>query len=144
MNLKKVIFDIFGDMFFLFPEEYDEDELQGVQFPTDWIKYKVAVEKGDAFVINCYFTPAQARQMTENFLGVSADEISPDVLDGALQEAVNVIGGNLLNTLETEYSLGIPEACPADDAQQLKNRFDPDTAILLNVEDEPFLAVISR
>jgi hypothetical protein len=141
MTLKQVIFDIFGDMFFLFPEEYDEE----VDFPTDWIKYRAKITNDNNFFINLYFTPGQAKTMTENFLGMEAEDISADITAGTLKEAVNVVGGNLLNRMGKDYNLGIPGQSPTENAAQLKKPYDrnPGEAILLNIEEEPFLATVT-
>jgi hypothetical protein len=141
--LRQVIFEIFGDMFFMFPEQYDPDET--VTFPPDWIKFRINISQGVSYFLNCYFTPQQARQMAENFLGEDAGGISDEIVDETLKEAVNVIGGNLLNRLGTDYELGIPEKQPTEDLVVLENLHnDPDiVSILLNVENNPFLAIVT-
>ncbi|MCP4154031.1 MAG: chemotaxis protein CheX [bacterium] len=144
-SLKHVIFDIFGDMFFLFPDEYDDDELGSVDFPKDWIKYGLKItNESETFNLNFYFTPNQAKLMTENFLGEEAEEISEVIIAEALKEAANVIGGNLLNELDIDFHLGIPGEQPCEDSALLKSSFDKKDCILLNVEEEPFLAKISN
>lgn len=139
--LRNVIFEIFGDMFFLFPEEYDEE----VTLPRNWIKYGIRITRGKkkTLFINCYFTPKQAAVMAENFLGMEKEDISDVIIGETIKEAVNVISGNLLNKLGEEYHMGIPANSPTEDTAVLKKMVDTDDAVLLNVEDEPFLASVT-
>ena len=138
-TLKSVIFDIFGDMFFMFPDEYDEPE----PFPADWIKYQIKISMETAFYLSCYFTPGQAKLMAENFLGEAAEIINDEIIGETLKEAVNVVGGNLLNRLGDDYHLGIPENVPTEPAAELQQKLDAGEAVLLNVEDAPFLATLT-
>lgn len=141
--LKQVIFEIFGDMFFLFPDGYDTDE-QPV-FPVDWIKFRVMISQQNSYYLNFYFTPQQARLMAENYLGEDAGDISDIIIDETLKEAVNVVAGNLLNRLDTDYQLGIPEKDQTEDPMSLKNLHQQGKhhSILLNVEEQPFLATVT-
>ncbi|MCP5054428.1 MAG: hypothetical protein GY940_45090 [bacterium] len=140
-TLKQVISNIFGDMFFMFPDEYEPGD--PVDFPRDWIKYRIEVLHEKGFVLNCYFTPNQAVQMAENFLGEAVGKIGDDIIDGMLKEAVNVFGGNLLNRLNDSYHLGLPVKSPTGDIALLKEAYDREEAVLLNVEDQPFMAIIT-
>ncbi len=139
-TLTQVIFEIFGDMFFMFPEHYDPEER--VEFPLDWIRYRLKITAGESFFLNFYFTPQQATLMAENFLGESAGEISTTIIDDTLKEAVNVMGGNLLNRMGEEYHLGIPEKCVTEDVAQLYEDYHGQHAVLLNIESFPFLVTI--
>lgn len=138
-TMRQVIFEIFGDMFFMFPEEYDEE----VEFPPDWIKYRINVSNEKDFFLNFYFTPAQATSMAENFLGEEADNISDLIIDETLKEAVNVLGGNLLNRIHEDFHLGIPEKCTTENADGLKDISLETESLLLNIENEPFLATVT-
>ncbi len=138
-TMRQVIFEIFGDMFFMFPEEYDEE----VEFPPNWIKYKINVANEKDFFLNFYFTPGQAKLMAENFLGEEAENISNIIIDETLKEAVNVLGGNLLNRIEEDLHLGIPEKCTTENADALKDISLEMESLLLNIEEEPFLATVT-
>ncbi|MCP5102615.1 MAG: chemotaxis protein CheX [bacterium] len=138
-SLRQVIFEIFGDMFFMFPEDYDQD----VDFPQDWIKYRIKVTDGSDIFLDFYFTPNQAKQMTENFLGEEAGELDDVLVHETLKEAVNVMGGNLLNRIKEDYHLGIPEECTTEKVALLREKYDAGDAILLNIEEEPFLALVT-
>jgi hypothetical protein len=137
-TLTQVIFEIFGDMFFMFPDHYDEGE--NVAFPKDWIKYKIKIAKEKTFWLNFYFTPQQTKLMAENFLGEEAGEISDVLIAETIKEAVNVMGGNLLNRLDGDYILGIPEKCSTEDVLKLKNFCNDYNSLLLNIEEQPFLS----
>jgi hypothetical protein len=140
--LTQVIFEIFGDMFFMFPEHYEPEER--VEFPSDWIRYRLKITESQTFFLNFYFTPQHATLMAENFLGENAGEISPTIIDDTLKEAVNVMGGNLLNRMGGDYRLGIPEKCITEDLAQLYEDYHGSYAILLNIENHPFLVTITR
>ena len=139
-TLKQVIFEIFGDMFFMFPDQYEPDEEP--VFPANWIKYRIQIKQKKILWLSCYFSPEQTVQMAENFLGASPEEISDVIVAETVKEAVNVFGGNLLNRLGDDYQLGIPEPCDAEDTAVLKEIYDRGDGILLNVEEFPFLATI--
>lgn len=139
-TMRQVIFEIFGDMFFMFPEEYEE----AVAFPPNWIKYRISVSNGKDFFLNFYFTPGQAKLMAENFLGEEAGDIDETIIDETLKEAVNVLGGNLLNRIEEDLHLGIPEKCTTESADRLKDISLQTESLLLNIEDEPFLAAVTQ
>jgi len=141
-TLQQVIFEIFGDMFFIFPERYDPEE--NVPFPDNWIKYRINISNGKRFYLNFYFAPQQASLMAENFLGETVAELTPEMIAETIKEAVNVMGGNLLNRMDGDNQLGIPEACPTEGAMVLKQKFDSQTDVLLEVEGFPFLAVIEE
>ena len=138
--MRQVIFEIFGDMFFMFPEEYDEE----VEFPQNWIKYRIIVSNDKDFFLNFYFTPGQATSMAENFLGEEAENISDLIIDETLKEAVNVLGGNLLNRIREDFHLGIPEKCTTENTDRLKDISLEMESILLNIEDDPFLATVTQ
>lgn len=138
-TMRQVIFEIFGDMFFMFPEEYDE----GVEFPSNWIKYRIIVSNDKDFFLNFYFTPGQAKLMAENFLGEEAEDISDTIIDETLKEAVNVLGGNLLNRIHEDYHLGIPEKCTTEKTDRLTDISLETESLLLNIENEPFLATVT-
>jgi len=138
-NLKKVIFNVFQDMFFVFPDEYDEPI---VDFPVNWIRVRIALYSKNAknHYINFYFTISQARIMTENYLGQNED-FPNSILEATVKEAVNVVGGNLLNLFDDDYNLGIPETLATESEDILKKKY-AQGGILLNIEDEPFLLLI--
>jgi len=146
-----LIFEIFGDMFFMFPEHYETGE--DVVFPANWKKYRLEIREEDnesragklLFHLNCYFTPRQAAMMAGNFLGEEAGEISNEIMEETLKEAVNVLGGNLLNRMQSDYHIGIPGPGATENPVQLKEFYkqNPDNSILLKIEGQPFLVLLT-
>jgi hypothetical protein len=126
-------------MFFVFPEEYDESI---VDFSVNWIRVRIALHSKikKNHYINFYFTTSQARIMTENYLGQN-DKFSDSIIEETVKEAVNVVGGNLLNLFNDDYNLGIPEVLEVEDNELLKDKY-AENGILLNIEEEPFLLLI--
>jgi hypothetical protein len=81
--------------------------------------------------------------MAENFLGMEAEDISEIIIAETIKEAVNVISGNLLNRLGEDYQMGIPRNSGTEDTANLKKMVDSGDAVLLNIEDDPFLVSVS-
>ncbi len=134
-----MIFNVFQEMLFVFPDEYDEN----VEFIKNWTKIKIELKSTkNSFNLNFYFSESQAITMTENFLGQS-DDISSDLIDETLKETANVIGGNFLNIFKKNYSLGIPEILDCEDIKSLRNQYDDGNGILLKIEEEPFLLLVN-
>lgn len=139
-NLKTVIFKVFQDMFFLFPEDYEEE----LKFSKDIIKVNIDIYKreDEKKTLSFYFTESLAKMMTENYLG-QEDELSDVIIQETLKEAVNVIGGNFLNSFEESYNLGIPEIPAPESEKNLKEKLEDDMNNLLKIETEAFLFSIN-
>jgi len=139
-NLKTVIFKVFQDMFFLFPEDYEEEP----KFTKDIIRVNIAIYKreDDKKTLSFYFTESLAKMMTENYLGQN-DELSDVIIQETLKEAVNVIGGNFLNSFEESYNLGIPEISKPESEKNIYEKVEDDMNNLLKIETETFLFSIN-
>ena len=139
-NLKKVIFNVFQDMFFIFPEDGEEID------PDRDICYKkvaISIQKSGetTYLFQLYFTENQGRMMTENYLG-QTEEITDNLIEETLKEAANVIGGNFLNLFQQGYSLGIPELMSCQVIDRISNMYHSETGLLLEMEGEPFLLMV--
>jgi hypothetical protein len=138
-NLKKVIFKVFQDMFFLFPEECEEE----LKFPKDLIKVNIDIfnTENERKSLIFYFTVPIAKMMTENYLGQN-DELSEIIIQETLKEAVNVIGGNFLNSFEDSYNLGIPKITEAESDNAFDKILQEQRGMSLEIDSEPFLFLI--
>ncbi len=137
-DLKNVIFNVFQDMLFVFPDEYDNE----VKFPDNWIKCRIKLYKEKTIYFSLYFTPNQARIITENYLGQN-DDLPDSIIYETIKETANVVGGNFLNSFKKDYSLGIPELLDTEDKNILEKKYKEGNGILLDIEDEPFLILVS-
>ncbi len=137
-DLKNVIFNVFQDMLFVFPDEYDDV----VEFPDNWIKCRIKLYKAETIYFSLYFTPSQARVIAGNYLGQSED-LPDEIIYETIKETANVVGGNFLNSFKKDYSLGIPELLDAEDKDIIEEKYKEGNGILLEIEDEPFLILVS-
>lgn len=103
-NLSAVIIEIFGEMFFLFPERPE------TAAPLDGLWHQVAVDLTgpDSCRLSFLIAEATALSMAENYLGVDSDSINRGMISDVLKESVNVMVGNLLNRRNDTTVLGIP------------------------------------
>ena len=71
----------------------------------------VNINCGDRYGIYVQFDKSLSPDITENMLGMPADEIEPELIDSTLKEMVNIIGGNFMNStnIPTSARLSIPE-----------------------------------
>ncbi len=129
-NFSRVISDIFEDMFFLFHDEPIPDHRPGNR---SWYRICIAVIGPDPFSLHFSFSDKLARIMAENYLGLDSADISQDIAVDVIKEAVNVMAGNLLNQMNDESVLGIPEY---QGVRHQLDPFDTETTLDLHVEGE--------
>jgi len=101
-----VISDVFTDMFFLFLQEPAADMKPGEGL---WQRVDIAVSGEEPFQLHCYFADSTAQLMAENYLGLNSEELNMEMVQDIIKEAVNVITGNLLNQMNNDSVLGIPQ-----------------------------------
>lgn len=133
--LKQAIFDIFADMFYLFPEERPDQ----VETPLDDTAYSIDLSGEAHITITCHISATLARLMTANFLGEDKLQVSAFLVDETLKEALNVIAGQLLVDLPGTWSLGFPRTVSGAPPGGLTE----EPPIVLRVEGETFLALIA-
>ncbi|NVM22078.1 MAG: chemotaxis protein CheX, partial [Desulfobacterales bacterium] len=112
-NLKQVIeetvLDVFGDMYFMFPEPVGEDE--GVSFSAEsCFRARVPLENSSEGLL-LYGSEQLVADMAKNILGPD-QTIGEDELLDVFKETANVIAGNLVSRLgvDSDAALGIPVA----------------------------------
>lgn len=142
--LKKVIFEVLQDMFFLFPDELDDDEsFEKADNPTIY-SFSIPIDGNGPFKLRFFLTFETGKQMASNYLGEEEKDIDHKLIIETFKEAVNVLGGNYLNIIGTDHHLGLPEY---HDKTSLKNILkvtenNINNSIKLKIEGEPFLAII--
>lgn len=102
-------FDVFEKMFFIFLELSDRD---GQQYD---LVTSIRFSGPAVGEIRLGFSESLARSMVENMLGVKREEISRAMMEDCTKEAVNMIGGQFLRTLDASkvFTMSMP-ACSAD------------------------------
>lgn len=134
-TLKKAIFEVFADMFYLFPEEADVTNA----FPENVQAFSIGLQGEGDLTITCCFTRELGQEMAANFLGEKQDQIADFLVEETLKEAVNVIAGRVLIELSGVWSLGFPYPFRGD----LTTLQQTDRSILLRIAEEPFLAAMT-
>jgi hypothetical protein len=135
-TLTPVIIDIFGDMFFLFPEESQgPGGGRGV-----WHRVAVDISGRSPCRLTFFFAEATALTMAENYLGLDVETIKRPLISDVLKEAVNVMAGNLLNRQNDDSILGIPAYLGT--MEQLDGSGSEDQIDLL-VDGEPLRVTLS-
>jgi CheY-specific phosphatase CheX len=109
-NTKKIqemlmnsIFEVFEKMFFVFLEPLDED----VKYDTISSINFTGPLKGE---IKVFFTTGLAENMVQNMLSLNRKEVTEKMIEDCAKEAVNMIGGNFLQKLDSSkvFDLSIP------------------------------------
>jgi hypothetical protein len=130
--IRKAIFEVFERMFFIFPEEPD-DPLPAVAL---WRKIAIMMAGTENLTLTCFFPYRLGVRLTENYLGMGADEVTEQLIEETIKEAVNVVAGNFLAYAGRENVLGLPVMAPpgaGDDPIQLTR--NPGTLALMMEED---------
>ncbi|MCK4389077.1 MAG: chemotaxis protein CheX [Desulfobacterales bacterium] len=99
---KEVVLDVFENMYFMFPEVIAEDDPEP-SFPESCFKATVAVKNGsEMFVL--YGSEKLVVDMAKNLLGTDRPVAEAELMD-VFKESANIISGNLVTALDTEWSI---------------------------------------
>ena len=103
-GVKKVVRDVFESMYFMFPEVIEEGD-PAPPLPESCFKAGVGVKNGsEVFVL--YASEKLVMDMAKSLFGTDQPIEEADLVD-TFGEAANVIGGNLVTTLEVDTSVGL-------------------------------------
>ena len=107
-SLKAATFEVLETMFFIFPENPDED---GTIFQGQVLKAWVPVKGPKNFRVGLTVPEALAKEMAANFLGLEKDEVKPDNLEDVVKETANMVAGSFLakERAPQAFQLGSPE-----------------------------------
>ena len=119
-NLKQAISNVLELMFFVSVQIMDDEGLSG-EAPLDGQACIGATLAFSGPLSGSYYLlipQAMAREITANFLGLEADEISGDQEQDTVKEALNMIGGHMFSLTEEpdNFKLGIPAIIPPQEA----------------------------
>lgn len=102
--LKEVVSEVFGDMYFMFPDVIEENG-PPPPFHKACIKASVAFKNGSYQVFLCA-SERLVEEMARNLLGETDSGVQIDLID-VFREATNVIAGNLVTKLVLGSSVGL-------------------------------------
>lgn len=135
--LKKVVGDVFEQMYFMFPEEVDVSEAAGVQ-GKECLEARVGFKSGDMGLVISGAVPL-VQEMAANMFGSENIPSYEDVVD-VIREAANIIAGNVINEWGASESL-TPDI-PAVEKITGLAKLQSGPALCLNFDGELFLANI--
>lgn len=111
------IFDVMETMFYFTLEEKKDmgNELSAIFDIESLRSCKITFSGDHAGTIYLMVPQTLLTPMTQNFMGEDNDDLSEELTDGTLKEALNMIAGNALTLINKEsyMGLGIPEMIDA-------------------------------
>ncbi|MFH1078929.1 MAG: chemotaxis protein CheX [Pseudomonadota bacterium] len=135
MIIKKILttstFDVFEKMFFTFLEQTGTGRRQYDSVTAISFSGPLAGE------IQLHLSDPLALAMVENMLSVSQHEITREMKEDCAKEAINMISGEFLRTLDTtkSFHMGVPVCLPNASVVHEENP-RPDFEQCLNFESE--------
>ena len=113
-HVRQTVVDVLGTMFFTFPEPMEPPPPE-----PEWGESSVFINSTIAHTgqiqarYNFYFPERLARTITQNFLGVEANEVTSQQVLDTMAEIANMIAGSLLGRIDPDGAskLSIPAAC---------------------------------
>lgn len=139
--LRNVIFEILQDMFFIFPEEYDDKEIKTVS-DIELASFSIDIQGKDPFELYFFFTRDTGLEMASNYLGEEEETIDQKMIKETIKEAVNVIGGNFLNHMSMDLELGLPKYCKNFSFHEIYTSLNLKHALIYKVNEQPFISMI--
>ncbi|MCF7802828.1 MAG: chemotaxis protein CheX [Candidatus Marinimicrobia bacterium] len=112
--LKKLTFEILEDMCFLL-ETAPEISRQDFESPRS-----IKIECGQEYVVIVTVDENLSVTIAENLMGIPAKKLNRELVQSAVQEVTNMIGGNFMNQMEmaTDAKLSIPAPITDGDMEQ--------------------------
>lgn len=136
-DLRMLVADIFGDLAFLVAE----DDPGAANTMNRWLHGSVMYRGPFTGRLECWTTPAFARGLAVNMLGIDAtEEPAAGASEDALRELLNVLCGNLVTRRfgrDSVFDLGMPDVVAADQAPPTCQSDDA-LGCLVYVDGEPF------
>jgi hypothetical protein len=122
--VKKVVLDVFENMYFMFPEAIAEGD-PAPSVPESCFKASVAV-KNNSGVLTLYCSEQLVADMANNLLGADQPISEADLID-VFKEAANVIAGNLVTALalDSDILLDVPVAEKLRTCSELRTAIGP-------------------
>jgi CheY-specific phosphatase CheX len=111
-TIKKILttstFDVFEKMFFIFLE------MSGTEMQQHDLVTSIRFTGPIGGEIRLYFSDSLVLAMVENMLSVSPSDVTPAMREDCAKEAVNMIGGQFLRTLDSTkvFHMEVPECLP--------------------------------
>jgi hypothetical protein len=134
--IQKVVRNVFESMYYMFPETLEAQDQPPV--PESCFRASVGIENSPLKVV-LYGSEKLVKDMATALLG-SERAIEEDECVDIFREAANLIGGNLVNAMDLDKSvgLGVPEVQLVDTVEELDT--EPGTAF--DIDGEFFKAAV--
>jgi hypothetical protein len=129
--IKKVVLDVFENMYFMFPEVITEDD-PVPSLPEKCFRARVVVKNSsEAFMLYC--SEQLVVGMAKNLLGRDHATAEADLVD-VFKETANIIAGNLVTTLALDGSadFDVPVAERLQDCSELRTP----PGLIFNIDNE--------
>jgi hypothetical protein len=142
--LKASISDTLGTMFFAVVEE-DKSllSLKEHDQQANWLLGWVVVKSGDQAIKVWTSSPyGLGKELAANLLSLDEDELSPEDLDDAYRELLNMVVGGLLTNVDThsQWKMGLPEVVHLKAGMLSKTLANSEQSLAYDVEGHPLLA----
>jgi len=143
-TIKKICFDIFGQLAFMFGEELEKDD---VECPEDnFIKAVMTFAGHKNGSIEIIIPTRLAPALAYNILGIDdSDPMESEIAEDALKELLNTLCGRMLPALYTDqetFDLHPPEVDSVT-RQQWQEFLNHENTIAFAIEDRPVLLKIN-
>ena len=101
--IQQVVRNVFEGMYFMFPETMETED--NPSLPKSCFKASVGIKNSPLKVV-MYGSEKLVKDMAAAFLGTDQPVDDNDLVD-VFKEATNLIGGNLVNTLNLDKGVGL-------------------------------------
>jgi len=129
--VKKVVLDVFENMYFMFPEAITEDD-PVPSLPEKCFRAMVAVKNSsEAFMLYC--SEQLVVDMARNLLGRDRAIPEADLVD-VFKETANIIAGNLVTTLALDGSVDLD--FPVAERLQDRSELRTPPGLIFNIDNE--------
>ena len=137
-TIQKVVRNVFESMYYMFPETLEAQDQPRV--PESFFRAGVGIKNSPMQVV-LYGSKKLVNEMATALLG-SDRPIKEDECIDIFREATNLIGGNLVNAMNLDKSvgLGVPEVQLVDTVKEP----DTGTGTVFDIDGEFFKAAVLR
>ena len=142
--LRKVCYEVFEQLAFMFCEEIYESALGSNS--DSFMKASMSFKGYSSGTIEIIMSSSFAQSLAINILGINQSEnIEPGIAEDAFKELLNTICGRMLTSLfgdKVVFNLTVPEASKINN-EELGSIVEKNEHITIDVEDNPVLINVS-
>ena len=139
-RIKKICFDIFEQLAFMFGEELDKDEVESPQ--GDFVRAVMTFSGHRKGAIELVIPKRLAPALAYNILGIDEKaHLDAEIAEDALKELLNTLCGRILPTIFTDtatFDLHPPEVAGLS-RFQWQDLLNQEQTIVFSIEENPIL-----